>query len=135
MIPIKDVMTRNVISIRPDAPIYEAIELLMRHKVSGLPVVDEDNYVVGVLSERDMLEILIDPRLDEKKLVSDYMNTTVTSFTEDGDAVEICKFFIKNNYRRVPIVRDGKLVGIVSRRDIVAIIHEAQSKISSFRFA
>ena len=56
------------------------------------------------------------------------------SFPDTADAVEICQFFIKNNFRRVPIVRDGKLVGIVSRRDIVELILEAKEKLSSQGF-
>ena len=134
MIPIKTVMKTDVITVRPEMPVFEALELLLTNEISGMPVVDAQNHVLGILSEKDVLEILIDPRLDVKRTVEDYMSPHVTSFSEDGDAIEICQFFIRSNFRRVPIVKDGKLVGIVSRRDIVNVINEAHSKISSFRY-
>jgi CBS domain-containing protein len=135
MIPIKPVMTREVVTVTPKTPVYEALNLFIKHEISGMPVVDEENNVVGILSEKDVMEILIDKNLDEKKFVEDYMSTEVTSFSEEADAVDICRFFARSHIRRVPIVKDGKLVGIVSRRDIVKIIQEAYARISSFRFA
>lgn len=128
MIPIKSVMTTVVHSIQPEAPIYEALELLVKQEISGLPVVNSENDLIGILSEKDVLEILLDSK--DKKKVEDFMSTDVQSFPEDGDAVEICKFFIRTNFRRVPIVNGKKLVGIVSRRDIVSVIYEADSKFS-----
>lgn len=135
MISIKPVMTREVITVTPKTPVYEALNLFLKHEISGMPVVNEQDNVVGILSEKDVMEILIDKNLDEKKFVEDYMSTDVTSFSEETDAVDICRFFVRSNIRRVPIVKDGKLVGIVSRRDIVKIIQEAYSRISNFRFA
>src|SRR5262245_21665861 len=123
MIPITSIMKRDVITVYPETLILEALELLIEHEISGMPVVDTQNYVVGILSEKDLLEILVDPRLDVKKTVEDYMSPHVTSFTEDSDAMEICHFLIRSNFRRVPIVKDEKLVGVVSRRDVIKVIH------------
>ena len=134
MISIKSIMTKNVIAVSPNLPIYEALDLLMKHKISGMPVVDSNNHVVGILTEKDVLKILIDKNLHAKNKVSDYMSHEVISFSEDEDAINICKFFIKSHIRRVPILKDNKLVGIVSRRDLVSLILEAKSKISSFRY-
>jgi len=134
MLPIKQFMTKDVISIKETLPIYEALIVLTKNKVSGLPVVDDEMKVIGVLSEKDVLRLLIDKNLTEKRVVGDYMSREVISFTEEGDAMDICKFFIKSHIRRVPIVKDEKLVGIVSRRDIVNLILEAKSKISEFRY-
>jgi len=134
MISIKSIMTKGVITVLDTLPIYEALDLLMKNKVSGLPVVNKKEDVVGILSEKDVLKILLDKKLNVKKTVSDYMSREVISFSEEDDAIDICKFFIRSHIRRVPIVKDGKLVGIVSRRDIVSIILEAKSKISQFRY-
>ena len=134
MISISGIMTQNVIYTTPDTPIYEALELLSRNKVSGIPVCDLDMNIVGILSEKDVLRILIDKNLHVKNRVSDYMTREVISFTEEDSAVDICKFFIRSHIRRVPIVRDGKLIGIISRRDICSLIQEAKSKISEFRY-
>ena len=135
MLSIERVMTRNVISINRETPIFEAMEMLIKHKISGLPVVDVDMKVVGILSEKDVLWMLIDKNLNVQKTVGDYMTKEVVCFKEDADAIDICKLFIRQNIRRVPIVRDGKLVGIISRRDIVNLIIEAKSELSDFRLS
>ena len=134
MIPIKDIMTKDVVYVHPETPIYEALTLLINHKISGMPVVDQDINVVGILSEKDFLRILIDKRLDVRSPVKNYMSREVICFTEDDNPIDICKFFLKSYIRRVPIVNQGKLVGVISRRDIVSLILEAKSKISDFRF-
>jgi CBS domain-containing protein len=135
MIIVKTIMTTDVKFVKQSTPIFEALDLLESSKVSGLPVVDDQMLVVGILTEKDVLEILIDKNLDVKNKVGDYMTREVICFQEEDNVVDVCKFFIKSNIRRVPIVREGKLVGIVSRRDIVSLIMEAKSKLSNFRYA
>ena len=135
MFPVRNIMTTNVISVPPEMPIYEALDLLIKNKISGMPVLNSEQHVVGILTEKDVLSILLDQKLGIKNTVQDYMSKNVVTFKEDDSAIEICKFFIQNNIRRVPIVRDGKLVGIVSRRDLVALIFEAKSKMSDLRYA
>ena len=134
MLPLKSIMTVGVISVKPDTPIYEALYLLAKNKISGMPVVNEDEHVVGVLSEKDVLRILVDRKLDVKSTVDDYMSRDIICFTEEDSAIDVCKFFIRSNIRRVPIIRDNKLVGIVSRADIIPLILEAKNKISNFRY-
>ena len=134
MFSIKSIMTTNVITVKPETAIFDALNLLIEHKISGMPVIDNENRVVGILSEKDVLEILVDKSLDIKKTVDDYMSRDVVCFTEEDSAIDICKFFLRSPFRRVPIVKDGKLVGVVSRHDIVELIVEAKSKISDFRF-
>lgn len=134
MLPIKSIMTIGVISIKPDAPIYEALYLLARHMISGIPVVNEKEHVVGVLSEKDVLKILVDKKLHVNSTVDDYMSHDVICFSEEDSAIDVCKFFIRSHIRRVPIVKENKLVGIVSRADIIPLILEAKNKISNFRY-
>ena len=135
MIAVKTIMTTDVKFVRAQTPIYEALDLLDKEKISGLPVLDEGNHVVGILTEKDVLEILISKNADAKKLVGDYMTREVICFQENDNVLDVCKFFIRSHIRRVPIVREGKLVGIVSRHDIVTLIREAKSKLSNFRYA
>src|SRR6185503_8560458 len=125
MIAVKTIMTTDVKFVRAETPIYEALDLLDKEKISGLPVLDEGNHVVGILTEKDVLEILISKNADAKKLVGDYMTREVICFQENDNVLDVCKFFIRSHIRRVPIVREGKLVGIVSRHDIVTLIREA----------
>lgn len=134
MLSIQTVMSRDVITVEPHTPIYEALDRLHKHKVSGLPVVSGMGHVVGILTQKDVLKILVDKNLEVNKTVNDYMTREVICFTEEDSAIEICKFFLRSHIRRVPIVRDGVLVGIVSRRDIVSLILEAKSKMSELRY-
>lgn len=134
MIPITSVMTKNVITVQENTPIYDALILFTEHKISGMPVIDESNRVVGILSEKDVLVILLKNNALDKQTVGHYMSRNITCFTEEASAFEICEFFIKSNYRRVPIVREGVLVGIVSRRDIIPLILEARAVLSQDRY-
>ena len=134
MLPLKSIMTIEVITVKADTPIYEALYLLTRNKISGIPVVDEDEKVIGVLSEKDVLTILFDKNLEVRSTVEDYMSRDIICFTEDDSAIDVCKFFIRSNIRRVPITKDNKLVGIVSRADIIPLILEAKNKISNYRY-
>lgn len=134
MIPITSVMTKDVVCVKPDTPVYEAMRILIDRQISGMPVVDDNMEVCGILSEKDVLGILIDANSRVNDIVEQYMSSNVVTFQETASAIDICKFFINNHIRRVPIVKDNKLVGIVSRRDIMDLIVEARSKISEHRF-
>ncbi len=134
MIPIKSIMTTNVITVKPETPIIDAIRLLTTHKISGMPVVDDAMHVKGILSERDVLEILVRRDVQFHETVDDYMTRKVISFSEEDSAIVVCKFFLKSHFRRVPIVKDGKLIGIVSRRDLIALILDAKNTIAGHRF-
>jgi len=134
MIAIKEVMTRNVITVQRETPIYEALDLLERHHISGLPVVNDEMKVVGILSEKDVLELLLNPKVGVNTTVEKYMSRKVTCFEEDDDIFVICQFLIKGWVRRVPIVKDGKLTGIISRSDMIRLIMEAHRKMSDYRF-
>jgi len=134
MLPLKSIMTVGVITVKADTPIYEALYLLAKNKISGIPVVDDEQQDIGVLTEKDVLKILFDKKFDVKSTVDDYMSREVICFSEEDSAIDVCKFFIRSNIRRVPIVKDNKLVGIVSRADIIPLILEARDKISNFRY-
>ncbi|MGE0269247.1 MAG: CBS domain-containing protein [Candidatus Omnitrophota bacterium] len=134
MFPVGSIMTKEVVTARPDMPIIEALHLLTRHKISGMPVVNSSGLVVGVLSEKDLLRILLEKNVDEDHKVEEYMSREVICFHEDDDAREVCKFFMRTHIRRVPIVRDGILMGVVSRRDIITLISEAKINLSPMRY-
>lgn len=134
-LPVKSIMTTEVITVHPDTLILDAIQLLPKYKVSGLPVVDVDNRLVGILTEKDVLKILTKAQIHYHDTVAQYMTKDVVAFSENDSAITVCKFFETNPIRRVPIVRDGKLIGIVSRRDIIRLILEAKSHLAAFRFS
>jgi len=128
-------MTKEVITVKPSISIYEALNLLTKKEISGLPVVDDDNHIVGMLTEKDVLRLMIDEKIRVNATVDEYMSRKVYSFNEDESPITVCKFFIKSHIRRVPITRNKKLVGIVARRDIIQLIMEARMNIADFRFS
>ena len=111
----RDIMTRKVYTIRSDARAQEAAQLLDQHRISGLPVVDEGSDIIGIVTEADIIS-----KVDKEGLrVSDIMSTEVISVNEETAASEIALLLTERKIKRVPVVQDGKLVGIVSRADIV----------------
>lgn len=112
---------RPPIFVRRDTDIYEAIQILVDNNITGLPVVNDDMTIAGIVTEKDMLRLLYNIK-DGHGKVEDYMSEDVVSFDEKDCLVKITDRLINNNFRRVPITSDGKLKGIVSRKDIVAFI-------------
>jgi CBS domain-containing protein len=125
----RDIMTQDTLAVETRAPIYDAIRILVEHGISGLPVVDADLHLVGILTEKDVLNLLHE-RNGHERYVEDYMSREVTSFEEDTDLNTICECLREKGFRRVPIVRQGVLTGIISRRDIIRRILEKEGKFS-----
>ena len=122
MLRARDIMNTNVISVKKDTPIFEAVELLVGNNISGLPVVEDDMTLTGVLSEKDVIELFYDSEQAEDKMVNDYMTYPAVHFEENNALMNICDFLVKNIFRRVPVTSDGKLVGIISIQDILNTI-------------
>ncbi len=132
MFKVKDIMVHPVISVNPDMPIFDAIRLLASRNVSGLPVVDADLRLVGLLSEKDVLNLLYENLDAAGKTVRDYMTTPVVSFDVNDNLVALCDCLEHNAFRRIPVTQNGRLTGIVSRseviRAILALKHEAATQ-------
>ncbi|HNV23736.1 MAG TPA: CBS domain-containing protein [Candidatus Omnitrophota bacterium] len=115
-------MTKEVISITPQTPIKEIIEILAVKKITGVPVVDENKKLLGIISELDLIGLLLqDSDIDNKK-AEDFITKDVTSFSANDGIDKLCQYLLNKPFRRVPIVDNGCLVGIVSRADIIALI-------------
>jgi CBS domain-containing protein len=122
-------MTKNVITITRETPIMEAAQILVDRHITGIPVVDAENNLVGILSEFDVLRLLLDVGAAEGHIVDEFMTKKVLSFEDNVTAIDVCEFFMTNpSKRRVPITHQGKLVGLVSRGDIVKIIVKLRAK-------
>jgi len=117
----KDVMTANVITLDPDDTVDHAISLMVDHKISGLPVVDGTGDLVGVVSEFDLLELICDCRA-EKDRIRDYMSTDIQKVEVEADWVEVADTLRSSHLRRVPVTHNDKLVGIISRHDMMCSI-------------
>lgn len=123
MAKAKDIMSTQVISVRQDEDIYEAIRLLASQEITGLPVVDADGTLVGVITEKDVLALLYTMQ-DKPGVVRDYMTETVVCFDQEDDLVQVAETLRTHNFRRAPILDQGRLVGIISRRDIIRHMRE-----------
>ena len=128
----KDVMKSGLLTVGKSTPVYEAMEILATKNVTGLPVVDDYMNLLGVVSEKDILKLLYDPNA-QPGLVQDYMTKDVVGFDQNTSLFEICRCLVSNNFRRVPILDKGKLVGIISRTDIMAYIMKNRSRFFSQR--
>lgn len=121
MTTIRDVMSPDPISIGPDSPITEAISMLIEHDISGLPVVEPGGAIVGVLSEKDLLKVFHDPGAPN---VGALMTTDPITIAVDAPLVEVVDCLMAYDFRRVLIHEGGRLVGLVSRTDLMPIILE-----------
>lgn len=137
----QDVMVRDVVTVGPETEVAEAVALLVKHDISALPVVDADGNLIGIFSEADLLEreelgaehhhpwwietLLPPSKLAEEfskahgKKVSEMMSTDVISASQDTPVPEIAALLERHRIKRVPIVSDGKVVGIVSRSNLI----------------
>lgn len=136
VVPARSVMTRDVVSVSAGASVDEAGRLLSQHKIKGMPVVDENNRVIGVVSEVDIrrrsaregalkrgLRSLFGKPAHRKKdgrRTADIMSTPPITIEPDADIKEVAALFDMHRMRRLPVVdADGRLVGIISRGDII----------------
>jgi CBS domain-containing protein len=122
----KDVMKCGLLTIQRHAPIYEAMEIIATRNITGLPVVDEGMNLVGIVSEKDILKLLHDPKTRPEK-AEDFMTEKVVTFNHDDSLFDVCRCLMNNDFRRVPILKQNRLVGIISRADIILYILKNKS--------
>ncbi len=117
------VMNSNVITINADATIGDAIALLLQHGISGLPVVDDQGQIRGIVTEFSLIQSITRPELKAEP-ISSVMTTDVITVTEDAIPVEVVRIMQTRRIRRVPVVRNGEVVGVIARRDILRYVTE-----------
>lgn len=134
MLKIKDVMTKNVISVKKETPIYEAMEIMRKKDITGMPVIEDDMTLVGVITEKDVLRLFYADEDEKNKTVSFFMTRPAVSYRENESLRSVCDFMMINYFRRVPVVsKKGKLVGIISRPDIIDYIIEQRQQDAEVR--
>ncbi len=119
MLKAKDIMTKQVVNIKKEAPIYEAIEMLAKNGIAGIPVVEDDMTLVGIVTEKDVLRLFYADEQEKNKTVKDFMTQPAVHFNEDESLSDVCNCLINNDFRRVPVTSKGKVVGIISRPDVI----------------
>lgn len=122
----KNIMKCGLLTVKRGTPIYEAMEILAARNITGLPVVDDYMNLEGILSEKDLLKLVYSPQAKPVS-VEEFMTEDVVSFEQDDTLFEVCDCLMNNSFRRVPILNQGKLVGIISRADIIMYILKNKS--------
>ena len=125
----RDYMSGRLVVLQPEMDIYRAMNVLLDEDISGAPVVDEHGELIGVLSGRDCLSVVFKASYhqDPAGRVADYMSRDVETIDADTDIVEVVETFYQSRYRRFPVVSHGRLVGAISRRDILRAVEEMWS--------
>ena len=118
---VKDYMATKLVTFAPDLNVVEAMNQILNSGITAAPVVDESGSLVGILSEVDLMPVVIqDSYYDEPLgIVTDYMKTPVDTVDPNLDIYTLAERFIHEHRRRYPVVDAGKLVGQVSRRDVL----------------
>ncbi len=118
---VRDLMETTYITLRPDMPVSEAVTVLIEHRVTGAPVVDEEDHVLGLLAEKECLRSLLTGAYDRMPagIVSDFMLQEFVAVPPDMGVFELAELFVKEIIRRFMVMEDGKLVGQITRRDLL----------------
>jgi CBS domain-containing protein len=109
-----EIMTRDVATVRPDTAVDDIARLLIQRRITGVPVVDEEGRVLGIVSEFDLIA-------KRGRVAADVMSRDVLAVSEDTPAETIADLIAQRRVRRVPVLRDGRLVGIITRADLVRL--------------
>jgi CBS domain-containing protein len=134
MLKAKDIMTKDVVSVKKDTPIYEAVELLRKNEITGMPVIEDDMTLVGVITEKDVLRLFYADEDEKNKTVGFFMTRPAVSYKENESLQSVCDFMMINYFRRVPVIsKKGKVVGILSRPDVIDYIIEQRRQSSEVR--
>jgi CBS domain-containing protein len=122
MLEAKDIMTKDVICIHKDTPIFQAIDMMVNNDITGVPVVGSDMTLVGILSEQDVLRLFHTYEDEKDRTVNDFMTQPAIHFEQNEYLLDICYCLMDNSIRRIPITSNGKVVGVISRSDILKYI-------------
>ena len=117
-------MNQNVVAVRPETSVEQTIELLTQNHIGGAPVVDRSGELVGMISELALIDVVFDEKV-AKAPVSQYMTIEVQAVNPHESLARAAQLFALYAFRRLPVVENGKLVGIITRRDLMN--HSLQS--------
>jgi CBS domain-containing protein len=118
---VKDYMARTLVTFKPDTDVLDAVHSLVKNRIAGAPVVDDAGNLLGMLSELDCMKIALHAGYhgDWGGPVSDYMSDGVETVDADMSIIDLAQVFIDSRYRRFPVMENNRLVGQISRRDVL----------------
>lgn len=120
----KDIMVTKLVTLSPDMDVIDAIERLVKNRIAGAPVVDKDQRFLGVFSESSSVNALLDAAYHQlpSNQVGSFMDKETKTITEDTEIPSIMQIFLDTHQRRLPVLRDEKIVGQISRRDVLQYV-------------
>ena len=124
-ITAREMMVSNLITLSPDMDVLDAIDVLLKHRISGAPVVDSDGHFLGIFSERSCMRFILDAAYDQlpTNVLLAFVDPTPPVIGEDTDVLTIAQTFVDASCRRLPVLDDrGHLIGQISRRDVMRAI-------------
>ncbi len=121
---VKNYMVSDLITFTPETNVLTAMRTLLKYKISGAPVVDESGWIIGILSEYDCLKPNLQSSYhnDMGTLVKNCMSKEITTIKATASLMDTAELFIKSGVRRLPVVENKKLIGQISRRDVLRAI-------------
>ncbi len=133
-VKVEDYMTTQLVTFKPETELFTAINIFSETNISGAPVVDDRGELVGMLSEVDCLKAILQHTYHEEEkggCVGDFMTAEVETVASDADIIALSELIISGQRRRMPVLRDGKLVGQISRKDVLRAVSDFVSKKAS----
>lgn len=123
-IAVREFMTTDIITLKPEMDVLQAVHILLQHKISGAPVVDEQGALVGMLTERDCMKVALDAAFHQQSggTVADFMATEVVTVSAEEPIITTVRRFYDDTYLRFPVVDGTGLVGVISRSDAMRVI-------------
>lgn len=123
---VRDYMATKLITVAPETEILRAACMLTENKISGAPVVDQDGKLVGIITERDYLQVVLDAGYYQNYggQVKNFMSKDVITVSPDESIMTIAKRFMDHAHRRYPVLENDQLVGQISRRDVLRVLEQ-----------
>ncbi len=118
---VRDYMAGRLVTFKPDMEVLDAIHELVQHRIAGAPVVNDQGDLIGMLSELDCLKVALNAGYHQQwgGPVADYMTPDVESVDADMNIIDLAQKFLNSGFRRFPVLRNNRLVGQISRRDVL----------------
>ena len=123
---VRDYMARTLVTFKPDTDVLDAVHTLVEHRIAGAPVVDDEGNLLGMLSEFDCMKVALNAGYHGiwGGPVSDFMSDGVETVDADMSIVDLAERFVDSRYRRFPVMKDQRLVGQISRRDVLRALED-----------
>lgn len=127
---VKDYMSGHLVTFSPATDVLDAIRELVRHRIAGAPVLDDQGNLIGMLSELDCMKIALTAGYHGEfgGPVSEYMSQDTETVDAEMSIIDLAQRFLESGYRRYPVVNDNRLIGQISRRDVLRALAEISSR-------